>query len=126
MTAKPVKCRKCGSDYHYQSFCPLNRKPLPRSTKAIKATKKPRKLSAKEIDYQEWKENVARPFLIERDGNKCNCCGRPAYDGEKLDIDHIKNKGSHPEHKRNLDLMQLLCRLPCHRNKTDNKSCPHP
>lgn len=84
-----------------------------------------RRMSAKEQEYQEWKENVARPAVIERDGNMCQCCGRPAYDGEKLDLDHVLGKGSHPELKRNLDNFQLLCRWPCHRNKTDNKECLH-
>ena len=85
-----------------------------------------RRQSTKEEQYQLWKEDVARPFIIERDGNICRCCLRPAYDGEKLDIDHILGKGGlHAGLKRSLNNMQLLCRFPCHRNKTDHKKCQH-
>lgn len=83
------------------------------------------KQSAKEIEYQIWKEEIARPYLIERDGNKCDCCNRRARYEEKLDIDHIKNKGSHPELKRRMDNLQLLCRFPCHFNKTNHIECQH-
>lgn len=81
--------------------------------------------STKELEYQAWKEGIARPTIIDRDGNKCQCCGRPAYPEELLDIDHIKSKGSHPELKRDINNMQLLCRFPCHRRKTDRLPCVH-
>lgn len=81
--------------------------------------------SAKEKDYQIWKEDTARPAVIERDGNKCQCCRRPAHEGEKLDLDHIKSKGSHPELKRDINNLRLLCRWPCHRNRTDHIPCLH-
>lgn len=110
--AKPVHCKKCGSKWHYQSFCPLNRKKI-----------KPQ--SDKEISYQQWKETVARPAIIARDGNHCQCCSRPAYDGEKLDIEHEIGKGTRPDLKRDLRNLRLYCRFPCHRNKTDNKPCTH-
>lgn len=83
------------------------------------------KVSSKERDYKKWLEEIARPFLIEIDGNYCACCGRPARIKEKLDIDHIQNKGSRPDLKKDLNNLQLLCRFPCHRNKTDNKPCLH-
>jgi len=82
-------------------------------------------MSDKEKEYQDWKENVARPYLIRRYGNKCACCGRPANFGEKLDIDHIEGKGSTPSMKSNLKNLQLLCRYPCHDNKTNEKLCIH-
>lgn len=90
---------------------------------------KPRKRipqqSAKEMDYQYWKETEARPFLIKRDGNECHCCGRPALFSEKLDIEHTEGKGSHPERKRDLTNLRLFCRYPCHDNKTNNRECIH-
>lgn len=110
--SKPL-CSICDSPYHYQTFCPFKKK------KAIP------KQSAKEQEYQIWKEEIARPILIERDGNKCSCCGRPARRGEKLDIEHTLTKGSRPDLKRDLDNMKLFCRFPCHRNKTDGKICLH-
>ena len=84
-----------------------------------------KRMSAKEQEYQYWKENTARQAVIERDGNHCQCCLRPAYESEKLDIDHVLSKGSRPDLKRSIDNMQLLCRWPCHRNKTDRKECLH-
>jgi 5-methylcytosine-specific restriction endonuclease McrA len=84
-----------------------------------------KRIGKKQAEYRAWLEKEARPFIIERDSNICACCGRPAYEYEKLDIDHIKGVGSHPELKRNVDNMQLLCRVPCHRRKTDHLPC-HP
>lgn len=110
---KEVHCSFCGSDKHYVTFC-WRRK-----------TKKIRPQSDREIEYQEWKETVARPYLIEEYGNYCHCCLRPAQENENLDIEHTKNKGSHPELKRDLKNMRLYCRYPCHRNKTDNRPCLH-
>lgn len=115
---KPVHCKTCGSDKHYTYACYQNRKPI-----IIKH--RPNKQSAKEIAYQDWKETIARPALIARDGNQCSCCHRPAYDGEKLDIEHTKGKGSHPELKKDLNNLTLMCRIPCHKNKTDGKKCLH-
>lgn len=101
------------------------RKPLPRSTAPIKRGKRPKPMSTKEQEYQDYKESVLRPALIERDGNRCSCCGRPAHPNEKLDIEHTLNKGSHPELKRDLKNLHLYCRFPCHRNKTDGIQCSH-
>lgn len=109
---KPIFCTKCESPYHYQSFCPLNRKPI-------------KKQSDKEKEYQLWKEAVARPAVIDRDGNHCSCCYRPAKVGEKLDLDHDEGKGANPSRKRDITNLRLLCRFPCHRNKTDGKPCLH-
>lgn len=82
-------------------------------------------MSANEAQYQIWKETVARPAIIARDGNKCSCCGRPAEAGEKLDLEHTLGKGSHPGLKRDLKNLTLMCRFPCHRNKTDGVECVH-
>jgi hypothetical protein len=77
------------------------------------------------MNYQQWKEEIARPFLIKRDGNRCSCCLRPARTNEKLDIEHTKTKGSRPDLKRDLRNLSLMCRIPCHRNKTDDIACEH-
>lgn len=106
-------CANCGSKYHYQTFCPYKKR------KAIA------KRSHKEEIYQTWKETIARPYLIKRDGNICKCCKRPAYDGEKLDIEHKLGKGSHPELKAKLSNLRLYCRIPCHENKTKGLPCKH-
>lgn len=116
-------CTVCGKRA-YSDYC-VTHKPR----KAIISKKRPRQQSDKEKEYQVWKETVARPALIGRDGNYCSCCGRPPYSDiqhdEHFDIDHIKNKGSHVALKRDLANLQLLCRWPCHSLKTDGKSCLH-
>jgi len=116
---KSNPCKTCQSTWHTKAFCPQNRTPLKQSTKRIK------KQSTKELEYQEWKEGVARSYVIARDGNKCRCCWRPAHLGEKLDLNHIDSKGSAPSKKRDLENLELLCRWPCHRNYTDGKECLH-
>jgi hypothetical protein len=90
--------------------------------KAPTVRKRPRQQSIKEKDYQVWLKEVARPFVIARDGDICQCCKSVHY---PHDLDHIKNKGSHPELKRSLDNLQILGRFPCHRHKTDGLTCPH-
>lgn len=106
-------CLRCGKRC-YGDFCFQHK-----SRKAIP------KQSAKEIEYQTWKEEVARPHLIWRDGNKCFCCGRAAYPNEKLDIEHKLGKGTRPDLKRVLRNLRLFCRFPCHAAKTLGKVCNH-
>lgn len=83
-----------------------------------------RRVSKKQGEYLEWVENVARPYLIGRNGNRCACCDL-FFGAVKLDIDHILGKGSHPELKKELTNLQLLCRFPCHFNKTNLIECTH-
>lgn len=110
------KCGIYGCERNcYGDYC-IRHKPR----KALRASVRPKKMSARELDYQQWLKDVARPYVAKRDGNRCACCGN----GGLLDLDHILNKGSHPELKRNLDNLQFLCR-PCHRLKTDRVVCNH-
>lgn len=105
-------CQVCGERGHSKFYC-------------RKRVYRVKQVSDKQTEYNIWLEDVARPALITRDGNICNCCKRkPSYEA-KLDIDHVIGKGTRPDLKRNLDNLQLLCRFPCHRNKTDNKQCQH-
>lgn len=105
------RCQVCDKRC-YGNFCFLHK---PR--KAIP------KQSDKEKQYQMWKEDIARPYLISKYGNNCFCCGRSAYPGEKLDIEHTLTKGSRPDLKRSFSNLSLYCRYPCHRNKTDGIKC---
>lgn len=110
---KSNPCKLCGSIWHTKAFCQHKpRKPI-------------RQVSDKQADYKLWLEDVARPYLIERDGNNCSCCHRPAKSGEKLDIEHTLGVGSHASLKKDLDNLTLMCRFPCHRNKTDHLPCSH-
>lgn len=115
--AKEIVCTICGANWHYQSFCPLKPK------KPIKISKRPRKVSDKQAEYNLWLEEVARPAVIARDGPNCACCGllHPP-----MDLDHVLNKGGlYAALKRDIGNLQLLGRFPCHRRKTDKKPCPH-
>lgn len=64
------------------------------------------------IEYELWRDNVAIPYL-ERKGHKCVKCGATG----KLDVDHIKNRGSHYALKMSLTNVQYMCR-DCHIRKT--------
>lgn len=122
MAAKPVICKFCGAtNKHYSTWC----RQKPPSKSGLKIRKPIKKQSDKELEYQAWKEEYARPFVINRDGNICQCCGRAAYEGEKLDLDHIEAQRGIKSLKWNVKNLHLLCRWPCHRNKTDNKPCLH-
>lgn len=109
----------------YGEFCLMHkpRKPLAVKTTLPRSTKRIKQQSDKEKQYQVYKETVIRPAVIERDGNACWCCHRPAYDSEKLDLEHTKTKGSRPDLKRDITQIRLYCRFPCHNNKTDGKPC---
>lgn len=76
---------------------------------------------AKEL--AEWVKEVGRPAVILRDGEVCNCAG--CNHTTNLDVDHIKGKGAHPELKQEISNLQLLCRFPCHFNKTNGILCTH-
>lgn len=131
---KQPSCKYCGSLTHYSYACYTQRKPIvskaPKtnvrtSTTVLIRKKRIRQQSDKERAYQIWKETVVLPYLIERDGNKCACCKRPALANEKLDIEHTLTKGSRPDLKRDLDNLSLMCRWPCHFNKTNRIVCAH-
>lgn len=78
---------------------------------------KPRKPIKKKgkhtLEYEEWRDTVAIPYLDAK-GRECANCGA----GGQLDVDHIKNRGSHYHLRMNLQNVQYLCRN-CHREKTD-------
>ena len=82
---------------------------------AHKPRKPIKKIGKRTIEYEIWKENVAKPYL-ERKGHKCAECGATG----KLDIDHIQNRGSQPELKMNLLNIQYMCRS-CHIRKTNRE-----
>lgn len=94
-------CKFCGSVFHYPYMCKDN----PKKPKRI------RRYGSKTIAYNEWRDTVARPYLIEKYGNKCSLCN---YVG-RLDVDHIQKRrmGGAPSRTMNLENVRLLCRT-CH------------
>lgn len=64
--------------------------------------------------YIEFRNDIAYPHLVEKFGEKCSKCGRSDL---PLDVDHLKNRGSHIELKYTLSNLALLCRS-CHIKKS--------
>lgn len=89
------------------------RKPLPKATKPIKQKGK------RTIEYEKWRDTVARPYLIKKYGEVCAECKGVRCGNIQLDVDHIKNRGSHYHLRMSLSNVQLLGRYPCHQEKTD-------
>ncbi len=97
---------------------------------AIQAAKPIAQRGKKTIQYERWRDTIARPHLIRVYGNICQECKRPArsyYDEEtgetkteNLDVAHIKGRGSNHALKMVITNVRLLCR-PCHRLETDGK-----
>ena len=105
-------CKNCGTTFpQYNTLvticgkCAYNRYTKP---------KKPiNKFGKRAQEYNEWRINVAIPYLNQKFGHKCNRCGRTS----NLDVDHIKTRGSRPDLKMELTNLQWLCRS-CHIAKT--------
>jgi hypothetical protein len=71
----------------------------------------------KTIEYEEWRDTVARPYLIKTFGNQCAECKGVRCGNKQLDVDHKKKRGSNPHLKMDLKNVQLLGRYPCHFEK---------
>jgi 5-methylcytosine-specific restriction endonuclease McrA len=97
-------CTICGSEYHYQTFCPMKKnKPI---TKRGKRT----------LEYEAFRDTVAKPYLDKRYGHICYKCGSP----DNLDVHHKQKRGSHVTEKMNVVNLIYLCRS-CHNKEHDKK-----
>ena len=102
--AKEVLCTSCGSNLHYQTFCPWKkRKPITQKGKDARM-------------WETFRDQIARPYLDKRYGHVCAVLG--CAETTNLDVDHIKPRGSNPSLRYDVKNMQYLCR-PHHREKTD-------
>lgn len=103
---KEIICTNCGSNKHYQTFCPYKkRKPISQRGKHAKI-------------WQTFRNSIAAPYLDKKYGHVCSVRG--CTETENLDMDHIKNRGSHPHLRYDVKNMQWLCR-PHHQIKTEGK-----
>jgi 5-methylcytosine-specific restriction endonuclease McrA len=102
-------CKKCGKKA-YSELCWQHK---PRAS--IKTNKRPTQRGKEYYRYKAFRDDVAVPYLDKNFGHKCRYCG--STDG--LQVDHIHNRGSHPQLKYQLSNLQWLCFI-CHRKKTDN------
>lgn len=101
-------CLRCGAGcYGEYCFRCKPRKPIDRITRPKQKGK----------EYERWRkfrEEVAIPYLDSNYGRKCVDCGAEGA----LDIDHIKNRGSRPDLKYDLQNLMYRCRM-CHIIKTN-------
>lgn len=84
--------------------------------KPLVAKKRMNKKGRQQLEYEKWRDGVAKPFLDETFGRVCSTPGCEATEG--LQVDHIKNRGSRADLKMDLENVQYLCAYPCHYNKT--------
>jgi 5-methylcytosine-specific restriction endonuclease McrA len=102
--AKPVVCKACGTNGHYQTFCPYKkRKPIPKRGKHAKK-------------WETFRDTVAKPYLDAKYGRVCSKPG--CSETTNLDVDHIKKRGSNPQLRYELTNLRYLCR-PHHIEETD-------
>jgi 5-methylcytosine-specific restriction endonuclease McrA len=72
--------------------------------------------------YNKWRDLIAIPYLDQRFGRACAKCGTmpPMNDDGsygRYEVDHIKNRSTHPELRMDVKNVQYLC-TNCHREKT--------
>jgi len=104
--AKQVICKNCGSNKHYQTFCPFKKqKPIP-------------KIGKETLLYNTFRDTVAKPYLDKKYGHICSV--KTCTQTEALEVDHIKTRGAHHELKFDVKNMRYLCHTH-HREVTDGK-----
>ena len=107
-------CIWCESLEHTSFYCKRKiNKPIARSTKRIKQK------GRRTMEYEEWRDNVAKPYLDETFGHVCVTCGMGDYGMHTLDVEHKLNRGSHANLKMDLNNVQWMGNYPCHFNKTN-------
>ncbi|THG30702.1 hypothetical protein [Naasia lichenicola] len=75
--------------------------------------------------WETFRDKVAHPYLDKKYGRACVDCGampgmKPDGTPRHHDVDHIKNKGSHPDLRFDVKNLAYRCRS-CHIRKTDGK-----
>lgn len=73
------------------------------------------------LEYEQWRDEVGIPHLDKTTGRICQACLGDRCGNRQLDVDHILNRGSHPELIKDVNNIQYLGREPCHRLKTEGK-----
>lgn len=88
---------------------------------SLKANKPINKKGRVTLEYEVWRDSVAKPYLDTKFGHKCACGGCTAVEG--LEVDHIINRTN--QNRQLLSNVQYLCAYPCHYNKTNKIKCRH-
>jgi hypothetical protein len=122
MTKKTPHCKGCGEDGHYAIQCRKTaRKPIQVNKPIKRSQKRIKQKGDKTIVYENWRDTIARPFLIKRDGEICQICFGTRCGNRQLDVAHILGRGGHHEHKMDINNVRLVGRNPCHREETDHQ-----
>lgn len=100
MTIRPNICKWCNSTYHFSFQCPKNPK-AQKPSKQRKSIKKIGKVTKK------WLE-VRKAFLDKQTEFRCFYCGLP-LERNKVEVDHYKPRGSHPELRYELSNLVACC-----------------
>lgn len=75
----------------------------------MKKPKAIKRIGKRGLAYIGWRDNTAIPYLDDTFGHLCSVCGV----GGKLDVAHIRKRGSHPKLKMDLTNIIYKCRS-CH------------
>lgn len=97
--------------------CVCNKRAYSEYCVAHKPRKPILKRGKRTIAYEKWRDEIAKPYLDQVFGRQCRVTG--CFETENLHVDHIENRGSHPELKKVLSNVQYLC-FKHHREKTDH------
>jgi len=72
------------------------------------------------VQYERWRDEEARPFLIREYGEICQMCMGARCGNQQLDVAHIDSRGSHHSQKMNIANVRLVGRYPCHYEETNH------
>lgn len=93
-------CKKCKTEFYSWSTL---------QTKCHKCQPKIKQVGKETERYNTWREEIARPYVVNRDGFMCSDCRQVAG----RDLHHLKGRR---ENKYNLDELRYLCRS-CHQKR---------
>lgn len=104
LSRQPSKpCKHCQKTGHFPYQCRQN----PKKPKRIKQKGK------RTIEYEHWRDTVAKPYLDKTSGHRCVECGT----SEGLDVAHKATRGSRADLKMVLSNVQWKCRT-CHQKES--------
>lgn len=106
-------CKWCGEfpARHFAYQCRENPK--------VKSYRIP-KIGKETIEYNKWRDTVAKPYLDKKYGRVCQACFGDRCGNKQLDVEHTKGRGGHHELKMVLSNVTYMGRYPCHFEKTNN------
>lgn len=80
---------------------------LQKPAKKVKEPKPLKPRGKRTLEYEQWRDEVAKPYLDEHFGHVCSKPG--CNKTTRLEVDHIQKRGSHPDLKMDLTNVRYLC-----------------